>query len=316
MNEDMRPLEIEQEEMLPMAPAVFDISDELALYVPVLQDQDQVVDIFDESLQDTALDELLQHMESKDELILTDTASAPAGTIKQNDQDPQISFAELTASSSEPATQSDDLQADTLAAPQTIEMFDIAQLQPQLTAQAPLEKSDSSLAFLSGWQTTLIRIVVILLLIGCLWADKALAATSSTSSTFALLSNLFDPTPKATIDTLGRLAPTASPTSTSYHTPAAVKKTPTPTPTPRPTTTSTSRPLVLDPIATPKPAAPAQPQPTAVPQPATPVGKTIWLKSAATGDYVSAWLTAKDAPLEARSTSVSTQETFSWGIAN
>lgn len=41
-----------------------------------------------------------------------------------------------------------------------------------------------------------------------------------------------------------------------------------------------------------------------------PVGKTIWLKAQSNGDYVSAWSSDTNTPLEARSTAVSTWEEF------
>jgi serine/threonine protein kinase len=155
--------------------------------------------------------------------------------------------------------------------------------------------------------------LVLLLMIGCLWTYSALAATSSTSSTLTLLSNLPNPTPQPTIDALGILSPASmksvgkTPTPTLVPTPKATPK-PTPQATPRPTPTSIPGAPVIIPTLAPAPI--PTPQPTAKPQPTAPIGQTIWLKSTINGDYVNPHTSTANGPLYADASQVQALEEF------
>jgi serine/threonine protein kinase len=180
--------------------------------------------------------------------------------------------------------------------------------------QAPVQ------AFAVGtfkWKMTsknaIIWSLVLLLMIGCLWTYSALAATSSTSSTLTLLSNLPNPTPQPTIDALGILSPASMKSVGKTPTPALVptpKATPKPTPqaTPRPTPTSIPGAPVIIPTLAPAPI--PTPQPTAKPQPTAPIGQTIWLKSTINGDYVNPHTSTANGPLYADALQVQALEEF------
>ena len=290
--------------------------------VPPVTTQDQPdMTIASAEEPDRDFDKFLQSIELGDEKGIVKAYSAPAETIEQEYQNPQSDLAALLESLSVPITSSQNERSDQASAAQEIKMLNPVSASLQQSTPPPSKtphKSRTSLTIVPGWSTAskhstaiMLWSLILLLMIGSLWTYNALAAKEQTSSALTLLSNLSNtsnPIPKTTIDPLGILAPAATHTSTQHQTAPGGKKTAIPTSIPTPK--ATSRPVIpmIVPTATPTPIATALPKPT--PTPTVPVGQTIWLKSAANGNYVQGSDCSTSSPMLANATQVQTAEEF------